>query len=85
MNNILTILIQNNDLDIKDLYSIKNTIFYQKFKLLYTIRKYKEENYNTDYIYNILSQVDINISKEFIDNCFNIEYIIDTCFIQILK
>lgn len=85
INNILADLIENNNIDIQLLYLIKNTIFYKKLKLLYSIRKYREENYTIDNIYMIFSQASIEISKEFIENCFNIEYIINECYIKVLK
>ena len=83
---IISNLIINQHIDINQIDYLKNTSFYKPFKLLYTVVQCKESNqYSDEELFNLLNDLGIEISKDFIKNCTNLEYVIDECYIKIIK
>ena len=83
---IISNLIINQHIDINQIDYLKNTSFYKPFKLLYTVVQFKESNqYSNEELFNLLNDLGIEISKDFIKNCTNLEYVIDECYIKIIK
>ena len=83
---IISNLIINEYVDITAIQETRKSIFYKKFKLLYTIIKFKEQNlYSNEELFNILNNLNLQVSKEFIQNCTNLEYVIEECYFKPIK
>lgn len=79
-------LIINQFIDISQINSIENSIFYKQLKLLYSIVTFKEKNqYSDEDIYRIFNNLNIKVSIEFIKNCTNLEYILEECYFKPIR
>lgn len=83
---VLCDLILQEKINIDKINHIKDYDFQKYFKLLYTVVSFKEcDQYSDEEIFNILNNLNLSVTLDFIKNSTNLEYAIQECYFKPIK